>query len=122
MANTVWMIDPETHDLAFDDSGILKTLESNTAAAQNIRLTLEAFQGDFLLVPSHGTDYDRILGQQADEETADEVVREAAFQEESLSAINTLTVREGMGRSLEITFSGQLNDGTAVSMEVNIGE
>lgn len=122
MANTVWMIDPKTHDLAFDNNGILVALEDDAAAAQGIRLTLEAFQGDFPLVPSHGTDYERILGQQADEETADEVVREAAFQEERLSAIDVLTVVEGAGRSLNITFSGQLNDGTLVSMEVQTGE
>ena len=121
MANTVWMIDPNTHDLAFDDEGMLKTLEDNEAAAQNIRLTLEAFKGDFDLVPEHGTDYDQILGLRADEEAADEVIREAAFQEERLAAINELTVTEGKNRQIDISFSGQLDDGTAVNMEVSTG-
>ena len=121
MANTVWMIDPDTKDLVFDDDGILKTLEDNEAAAQNIRLTLEAFKGDFDLVPDHGTDYEQILGQKMDEETADEVIREAAFQEDRLAVIEELTVTEGEHRSLEITFSGQLDDGSEVSMEVSAG-
>ena len=122
MANEVWVIDPETHDLDFDENGILRTAEDAAAAAQNIRLTLEAFKGDFLLVPDHGTDYERILGQPMDEETADEVIREAVFQEERLAVVEKLTVEESEKRNLNISFSGQLDDGTEVSMEVGIGE
>lgn len=122
MENAVWMIDPDTHDLVFGDDGILQILEGDQAAAQNIRLTLGAFQGDFSLVPSHGTDYEQILGQPVDEETTDEVIRAAAFQEDRLTVIDDLAIQEAEGRSLEIQFSGALNNGTAVSMEVNVGE
>lgn len=119
MSNTVWMIDPETHDLVFDEKGILKELEENEAAAQSIRLTLEAFKGDFELLPDHGTDYETILGKRADEGTVDEVIREAIFQEERMAALDELTVQNAE-RELEITFSGRLDDGSKINMEVGI--
>lgn len=122
MAENVWMIDPDTHDLCFDDSGILETLDEGEAVAQNIRLVLEAFRGDFDLVPSHGTDYEQILGQPVDMEIVDEVIREAAFQEERLAIITDLEITEGANRGLEILLSGQMDDGTKVSMEVKANE
>ncbi len=122
MENTAWVIDPETHDLVFDESGILQVAEGNEATAQNIRLALEAFQGDFPLVPSHGADYSQILGQPFDEDTADEVIREAAFQEPRLTGIGNLSVAETTGRGIKIEFSGELNDGAPVNMEVKVGE
>ena len=114
---TVWALDPETKDLLFDEDGILITAEGEAASLQGVRLTLEAWKGDFELVPDHGTDYERILGEPADEEAADEVIREAVFQENSLAYLENLSVAVN-GRTLEVSFTGCLEDGTAVSMEV----
>lgn len=121
MASTAWYINPDTHDLDFDNSGILKTIEENETAAQNIRLTLEAGKGDFELVPGHGTDYEQILGQPFDSGNIDEVIREAAFQEERLSAINEVSAEEDDKRNVKISFSGVLDDGEAIRMEVETG-
>jgi len=121
MANITWKIDPNTNDLVFDDNGILKTIEDDETSVQNIRLTLESWKGDFDLVPDHGTDYARILGEQADEDTTDEIIREAIFQEDCMGVLEELTVEKGENRKLNISFSGQLTDGTTVSMEVNTG-
>lgn len=121
MANIAWYINPDTHDLDFDNSGILKTIEENETAAQNIRLTLEAGKGDFELVPNHGTDYEQILGRPFDSGNTDEVIREAAFQEERLSAINEISVEEDDKRNIKISFSGVLDDGEAIRMEVETG-
>ena len=118
MANTAWYINPDTHDLDFDEKGILKTIEENETAAQNIRLTLEAGKGDFDLVPSHGTDYAQILGQPVDAGVADEVIREAIFQEDRLASIDEISIKESDRRGLEISFSGTLNDGEGIHMEV----
>ena len=86
-----------------------------------MRLTLEAFQGDFPLVPSHGTDYEEILGLPMDEDTVDEVIREAVFQEDRIAALDDLTVTQTDARGIDIRFSGRLNDGTKISTEVTAG-
>lgn len=119
--NEAWKINPDTKDLCFNDAGILKTIDEDEAAAQGVRMALTAFQGDFDLVPEHGTDYEQILGLPVDDETTDEVIREAIFQEDRVAMINELTVNTAK-RNIEISFSGTLNDGKKVSMEVNVGE
>ena len=119
--NEVWKMDPDTKDLCFDESGILETVDEDDAAAQGVRMALTAFKGDFDLVPEHGTDYEQILGLPVDEETTDEVIREAIFQEDRMAMIDELMINM-QNRSAEISFSGTLNDGEKVSMEVNVGE
>ncbi len=118
MAGTAWMIDPVTRDLAFDGHGILTTTKGDETTAQCVRLTLEAWKGDFFLVPDHGTAYEKILGEQEDEDLADEVVREAVFQEEHVSALEDVTVSVMGNRRMEVAFSGQLDSGSQISMEV----
>ena len=122
MADTVWKINPDTKDLSFSDSGMLETLEGDAASDQGVALTLGAWKGDFNLVPNHGTDYEQILGVTADEETIDEVFREAIFQEEQVSTVDELTVVQETNRSLSVTWSGKLSNGDPISMEVNVGE
>ena len=78
-------------------------------------------QNTDLLSPDHGTDYELILGLPTDEDTMDEVIREAIFQESRVAMIDELTINM-QNRSAEIRFSGTLNDGEKVSMEVNVGE
>ena len=119
--NDAWKIDPDTRDLCFDKDGILKTVSDQEAAVQGVRMALTACKGDFDLVPEHGTDYEQIMGVEADEETMDEVVREAIFQEDRISAIDELSVSTA-NRTVEINFTGTLNNGEKISMEVNEGE
>ena len=119
--NDAWKIDPETRDLCFDKDGMLETVSDQKAAVQGVRMALTAFKGDFDLVPEHGTDYEQILGVETDEETMDEVVREAIFQEDLVSALDELSVSTA-NRTVEINFTGTLNNGEKISMEVNEGE
>lgn len=119
--NEAWKINQDTKDLCFDDAGILETIDEDEAAAQGVRMALTAFQGDFDLVPEHGTDYEQILGLPVDDETTDEVIREAIFQEDRVAMIDELIVNMDK-RAVEISFSGTLNDGKKVSMEVSVGE
>ena len=119
--NDAWKIDPETRDLCFDKDGMLETVSEQETAVQGVRMALTAFKGDFDLVPEHGSDYEQILGVEADEETMDEVVREAIFQEDRVSAIDELSVSTA-NRTVEINFTGTLNNGEKISMEVNEGE
>lgn len=121
MSKTAWKIDPETKDLSFTDKGMLEVMEDDAAIAQGVALTLGAWKGDFELIPSHGTDYEQILGTEVDEETTDEVLREAIFQEEQITTVESLGVTRGEGRKMTVTWSGQLSDGKTISMEVNTG-
>ena len=121
MSKTAWKIAPETKDLSFTDEGMLEVMEDDAAIAQGVALTLGAWKGDFELVPSHGTDYEQILGAEVDEETTDEVLREAIFQEEQITTVESLGVTRGEGRKMTVTWSGQLSDGKTISMEVNTG-
>lgn len=121
MANITWKIDPDTRDLAFDDEGLLITVDGDSTSAQNIRMTLESWRGDFDLVLDHGTDYTKILVNQADDDTTEEIIREAIFQEDNMGVLEKLSVERDENRKLSISFSGQLNNGTAINMEVNTG-
>lgn len=122
MSKTAWKIDPETKDLSFTKEGILETLEDDVAIAQGVALTLGAWKGDFELAPSHGTDYEQILGPLSDEETVDEVLREAIFQEDQIATVEELTMTQKEERKMSVTWSGKVNDGKVVSTEVDVGE
>lgn len=120
MANTAWAMDLETKDLCFTEDGLLDTVEDYAASIQCVRLTLEAWKGDFELVPVHGTEYQRILGEPEDEDTADEVIREAIFQEPHVSVLEELEISVTEGKELEIECSGKLGDGTPINLEVSV--
>lgn len=121
MENVTWEIDPNTKDLTFDEEGLLKIIEDDSTSAQNIRMTLESWRGDFDLDPDHGTDYTKILVDQADEDTTEEIVREAIFQEDNMGVLEKLSIERDENRKLSISFSGQLGNGAIINMEVNTG-
>ena len=119
MSKTAWKIDPETKDLSFTDEGMLEVLEDDAAIAQGVALTLGAWKGDFELVPSHGTDYEQILGTVVDEE--DEIQKKKKFQKEQITTVESIGVTQRESRKMTVTWSGQLSDGKIISMEVNTG-
>ena len=55
-------IDPQTRDIVFDEDGMLETISGDEATAQAVRQTLLVYKGEFPLVPSHGTDYEKSWG------------------------------------------------------------
>ena len=50
LENMTLKVSEETSDLIFDDNGILVTVEGNATTAQNVRMALTAWKGDFPLV------------------------------------------------------------------------
>ena len=119
--NYTLKIDPNTRDIAFDDEGILATVSGDAATAQAVRLTLEVWKGEFLFDPTHGTDYERIMGKKARELDADEiseVVREAIFQESDVEEVDTVNYAMA-GRGLNISFTGRLTSGNTITTEVS---
>jgi len=120
-------LDPETRDILFDEDGLLETIEGDAVYAQNTLNTLLTWKGEFMLDETHGTDYDRVLAQDYSDIAggqADDVYREAIFQEDHIAVINDLSVSfvaersEHDSRMLEVSFHGELTSGSPISMEV----
>ena len=118
--NRTVYIDPDTRDLAFDGEGMLRELYGDETSAQCVRLTLMAWKADFPLDESHGTDYERILGQRLSDltdDSVDEVIRAAIFQEEDVTQVDSISHAVD-GRHMDIEFTGTLSSGQTISMEV----
>lgn len=116
---TVLKLDPESRDLCFDSDGILDQLEDAEAIAQNIRNNLNTWKGEFELDTSHGTEWERVVGQPSfgAEDESDDVLRKSIFQEPYVREIESLSCAVD-GRSIEADFSGTLYDGSTVRVEV----
>lgn len=116
---TVLKLDPESRDLCFDSEGILDQLEDAEAIAQNIRNNLNTWRGEFELDTSHGTEWERVVGQPTSdiEDESDDVLRESIFQEPYVREIESLSCAID-GRTIEADFSGTLYDGSTVRVEV----
>ena len=113
-------IDPVTRDLVLDDDGIMEVVTGDDVPAQNVRLTLQAWRGEFPFVPSHGTEYDRIMGKKPGELTGDEVpevIRDAVFQEPEVEEVQEVSYNLE-GRALDVSVSGRLADGETINAEV----
>lgn len=115
MDNMTLRIDPVTHDLVLDKEGSLQVIGGAETVAQCVRLTLETFKGEWFLDPRHGTAYEEIIGDASGDPEA--VLREAIYQEDQVRYIDELKV-ERKGREISAAFSGRLQDGTPLYMEV----
>ena len=124
MANiTVLALDEQNRDLVIGEDGMMALREDGEAIAQNIRNTLYTWRGEFPLNTDHGTDWERVVGRPLSEATdeADDVIREAIFQEPYVREIDEITPQLD-GRSLGAEFSGVLYDGSTVKLEVKANE
>ena len=113
-------IDPVTRDLVLNDDGVMEIVTGDAVSAQNVRLTLQAWRGEFPFVPSHGTAYERIMGKKASELAEDEipeVIRDAVFQEPEVEEVQEVSYTLE-GRELAVSVLGRLADGETISAEV----
>ena len=120
--NYTLRIDPESRDITFDTDGMMETVAGDDTTAQAVRLTLQTWLGEFALVPSHGTNYEAIMGKKPKDLTEDEipeVVRAAIFQEPEVEEVEEVTYTQA-GRSLDILFVGRLSNGNIISSEVTM--
>lgn len=120
--NYTLKIDPESRDLLLDDQGMMETLTGDETSAQAVRLTLEAWKGEFPFDPTHGTEYERIMGRKARDLSDDEipeVIRDAVLQEPNVSEVDTVeyTIEN---RSLDVSVTGSLTSGSTIQTEVSI--
>ncbi len=119
---TVLKLDPDSRDLCFDSEGLLDILEDGAAIAQNIRNNLNTWKGEFELDTSHGTEWERVVGQPLSgiEDEADDVLRTSIFQEPYVREIKSLTPLVE-GRTIGAEFYGTLYDGSAIRVEARSG-
>ena len=100
---------------------MLELVDGDASSAQAVRLTLEAWKGEFPFDPTHGTEYDRIAGKKARELSEDEVpevIRDAVLQETTVSQVDTVEY-DLSGRILGVSVTGTLITGGVIKTEVN---
>lgn len=118
--NMTLKMDPDTYDISFDENGFLETIDGDATTAQNVRMTLLAWRGEFPLDTAHGTGYEQYLGVpkvEANDIILREVIREAIFQETEVSSVDGILL-EAEDREMHIAFSGTLKNGQTVRVEV----
>ena len=118
--NMTLLIDPETRDLVFDEGGNFVKIYDADTTVQNVRHALLTWKSEFFADLVHGTDYERIVGTNQNEIDISEiqdVIREAIFQENDVSLINTLNVSYD-GRNVTAEFSATLVNGETIVSEV----
>ena len=118
--NMTLLVDPETRDLAFDDGGNFKKIFDADTTVQNVRHALLTWKAEFFADLIHGTEYERIIGMNQNEIDLNEVqdiIREAIFQEDDISRIDTITVSYD-GRTDAAAFTATLVSGETIALEV----
>lgn len=114
-------IDPTTRDITIDDAGDFQIVAGDEATAQNVRLTLDVWRGEFPFDPTHGTDYERIMGKkpgELEDDEVPEVVRDAILQEPGVAEVENVEYKFAEGRELEIRAAGRLDNGHTITTEV----
>ena len=103
------------------NAGALETISVDENTAQAVRLTLEVYRGEFPFDPTHGTEYERIMGKKRSELEDDEipeVIRDAVFQEPQVAEVSAVDY-ELVGRGLEVSVTGRLQSGNTITTEVS---
>ena len=118
--NMTLLVDPETRDLAFDDGGNFKKIFDADTTVQNVRHALLTWKAEFFADLIHGTEYERIVGMNQNEidlNEVEDIIREAIFQEDDISRIDTITVSYD-GRTVAAAFTATLVSGETIALEV----
>ena len=109
----------ETGDLVIGDDGIMETLSGIDTTAQNIRMNLKTGVGDFPLVPSHGTNYEKIFKEDTELQDIEEEFRESIYQESAVTMVEDLTA-EKYGREMYVSFRAVTAAGETLESEVKL--
>ncbi len=120
MDNMTLQIDPETRDLVFDSDGSFQKVYGVDTIIQNVRNTLLTWKAEFFADETHGTDYERILGKNQndlDDGEIEEVIREAVFQEPSVTRIDDLKYSYE-GRTVTVIIFATLENDEKIKLEV----
>ena len=96
-------------DLVIGADGIMETIGGTETTAQNIRMALKAWKGDFPIVPGHGT----VFHAGTDDSQIREAYREAIFQETDVAQINSLSIKRDE-RTIDVSFEAMTREGLKV--------
>lgn len=69
-------------------------------------MNLKTGIGDFPLVPSHGTDYEKIFKENTELQDIAEEFRESIYQESAVTMVEDLTATKD-GRDMRVSFRGR---------------
>lgn len=120
MDNWGLYIDHSSRDLVIGDDGDLVVIDGHDAVAQRIRSTLLTHKEEWVIDGDFGVDYDRILGQDPDEELVEALVTEAIFSEEDVAEISGISAEYTDNRALHVQFTVVLVDETTIDGEVEL--
>lgn len=118
--NMTLLIDPETRDLVFDEGGSFVKIYNANTTVQNVRHALLTWKAEFFADLVHGTDYESIVSKNQNEidiSEIEDIIREAIFQEDDVSRIDSLAVSYD-GRSVTTEFTAALVNGGTITSEV----
>ena len=118
--NMTLLIDSEIRDLVFDEDGFFKKIYGVDTTVQNVRHALLTWKAEFFADKTHGTDYERIMGVNQNELEVgeiEEVIREAVFQEPTVSWIDNILVSYEQ-RNVKVEISAVLADEAKIKLEV----
>lgn len=119
MTQNVTLKIDETGDLVIGEDGIMETLSGIDTTAQNIRMNLKTGIGDFPLVPSHGTDYEKIFKEDTELQDIAEEFRESIYQESAVTMVEDLTTAKE-GRDMHVSFRAVTAAGDTLESEVTL--
>lgn len=113
-------LDPQTRDIVFDEDGLLATIAGDDATVQNVNVNLNTWMGEFLLDETHGTDYERVLGEpnSFSRSEGEEIVRDSVLQEPKVAIVSGVDVSIDEKRILHAEVAGELASGAEMSTEV----
>lgn len=118
--NMTLLIDPESRDLVFDEDGSFRKIYDKDTTVQNVRHALSTWKEEFFADPSHGTDYESVVGKNQNEiedEEIKDIIREAVFQEPDVQRVDSIAVSYDR-RTLIVQVSATLTDGENIALEV----
>lgn len=118
--NMTLLIDTESRDLVFDEGGNFTKIFGADTTVQNVRHALLTWKAEFFADLVHGTDYESIMSKNQNEidlNEIEDIIREAIFQEDDVSRIDSITVSYD-GRSVTAEFTATLVNGETITSEV----
>lgn len=115
-------LDPESHDLVFDDRMGLQMVSGTDEAAQHLRLLLATRMGEWFLNIRHGLDHGELLGQKmpAAENRIRAAVYDAVKQDSRDIRIQSLDLEhDAHARTLTIRITATVDE-TFAAVEVQL--
>ena len=117
LSTSITARNPILGDLFLDTNGnLVLTQTLAQVVQQDLTICLRMFQGEWFLDPSQGIPYfQSILGVKAAPGIVAQIFRTAIAQRPGIQSINSLTVTNLPNRSIQITFSITLQDGSVLT-------